>query len=71
MILTTTREIIDVLGGTKAVVEMTGVGNTSVSNWRVSGKFPAKFHLLMTSALDRKHYEAPASLWGVPEYEEN
>ena len=71
MELTTARDVTAALGGTKGVRELlpTPVSPQRVWNWRVQNKFPAKLHLLMTSALAEKGHSAPASLWGVPELE--
>lgn len=38
-------EVIDALGGNKAVAEMFGVGVSAVSNWRSWNKFPPRLHL--------------------------
>jgi hypothetical protein len=67
--LKTANEVMDALGGNEGVMELTGRKQTAVLNWRASGKFPAKFHLLMTQALAHRGLRAPASLWGVPEFE--
>ena len=65
MELTTTGEVMDALGGNAGTAELTGSTLKRVWNWRKGGKFPPKFHLLMTSALERKGLSAPARLWGM------
>lgn len=69
MQLLTARDVIAELGGTQGVSTLTGSKPGAISNWRTGNWFPTKFHLLMTSALERRGYTAPASLWRVPEYD--
>lgn len=64
-ILTTTSQVIDALGGNKAVEALTGCSPQVVSNWRRFDTFPASKFVLMTSALAAVGKHAPASLWGM------
>jgi hypothetical protein len=62
--LKTAVEIIDLLGGTRAVARLTQRSEQQVSRWKSSGRFPALTYLVMTGALaDRGHWASP-SLWG-------
>jgi hypothetical protein len=61
------EHIIDVLGGTRAVCELTGATRNSISNWRAFDAFPARFYLVMTRALDRCGYRADPSFWSQAE----
>lgn len=62
--LTTTAEVIDVLGGTNATSELTGRGANAVSNWRVSGEFPPSTYLLIGDKLRDLGMSADVGLWG-------
>lgn len=44
MAIRTVAELIDALGGTRAICEARGVGKTAVSNWRVWGWLPERHH---------------------------
>ncbi len=40
----TASELIDLLGGNKAVADRFGVKSSAVSNWRASNRFPPRLH---------------------------
>lgn len=64
-VLTTSADVMDALGGNKAVQELTAAQSPQVvSNWRTSNKFPSRYHALMKAELERLGKSAPASLWG-------
>jgi len=65
--LQTTDDVIDALGGTKAVAEIVSRRPQAVSNWRekVRGRFPPETYLILTAALKRRRLSAPSSLWGM------
>jgi hypothetical protein len=67
IILTTTREVVTALGGTKAVAGLTGRKYSAASNWLLEskGQFPPNTYVAMTSALALMGKSAPASLWGM------
>ncbi len=67
--LRSTAEVIDALGGFDAVAELTGSKYSAVHNWKAFGAFPAKTFVIMTSELESRGLEAPASLWGMLEPE--
>ena len=62
--LTSTSDVIDKLGGTRAVANLFGCGVNAVSNWRVSNRFPADTYEALTAELTRHGHAASASLWG-------
>lgn len=64
---TSAGAVIDALGGTTAVAELTGSKLNTVSNWRAFGVFPPKTYLVLINELAAKGHEAPASLWGMKE----
>ena len=56
-------EAIEILGGTKGAMALTGAKTaTNVSWWRGNNKFPAKYTKLITAALRREGYEPDASI---------
>ncbi|MBM3553598.1 MAG: hypothetical protein FJX45_18075 [Alphaproteobacteria bacterium] len=61
---TTTGDVIDALGGSDEVSRITGRGNNSVSNWRVTGKFPTSSYFLFKNALAAIGATADDALWG-------
>ena len=65
--LSTTREVMDVLGGTSAVAKLTGRTYAAAFNWLDFKTFPTNTYLVMTDALAAKGKTAPASLWGMVE----
>lgn len=67
--LTSVDEVIDGLGGTFAVARIPALGTTpqAVSNWRKAERIPAKKYLVLTAQLRQRGFNAPASLFGIPE----
>ena len=62
--LTTTKEVVDALGGHAAVCELTGAGSKAVYHWTGQSKmFPARLHALMQQELKRRDVKAPDRLW--------
>ena len=61
--ISTTREVIDALGGNGAVANITGSTAKAVWNWRKANIFPAHTYLLITNALKRRGLIAPSGLW--------
>lgn len=62
--LTTAKQVIDAVGGTKAACDLTGRKPTAISNWRVWDRFPANTFWKFQTELERSGFTAPASLWG-------
>ena len=67
--LTTTKSVVDELGGYHAVAELTGSAVKAAENWRRFDTFPSKHFLVMSAALEKRNCAAPASLWGMTEPE--
>ncbi len=63
--LQTTGSVIHALGGLLAVSALTGAGYKLVSGWGKASKFPARYFLVMTHALEKKRLTAPPELWGM------
>lgn len=65
--LTTTREVVTALGGTKAVATLTGRRYSAVSNWLLDskGKFPSNTYVILNASLAAIGKSAPPSLWGM------
>jgi hypothetical protein len=63
--LETTTEVIEALGGTSAVAELTGSTYAAAFNWRGFERFPAKTFIVMSDALAAKGKSASPSLWGM------
>jgi hypothetical protein len=70
MALKSSIEVIDKLGGTAAVAELTGRKYNAVWMWRAFGKFPANTYLAIQSALKERGLEAPPELWGMTQSED-
>jgi hypothetical protein len=69
---TSARDVIEALGGTTAVAELTGNRFLSaVSNWSKAGAFPPNTYIVLSEALAAKGHEAPVSLWGMKERAES
>jgi hypothetical protein len=62
------EEVIEKLGGPKAVAELTNrTGSPSVvPNWVKRNKLPAKTFTTMQAALQARGLSAPNDLWGMP-----
>ena len=65
--LTTTSEVIDALGGTKAVAELTGRTYRAAFNWRSKPKFPSNTFVTIRQELEKRDLYAPLALWGMAE----
>lgn len=63
MELSTAQQVIEALGGYKAVAKLTSRTYQAVHNWKQFGDFPANFYAVMQTALREKGCTAPASLW--------
>lgn len=65
--LQTINEVIEALGGSKSVREITGRKAVSVvPSWRYRKQFPPQTYTLMKAALEERGYSAPNKLWGMP-----
>ena len=65
LILTTTKRVVRVLGGTNAVAALTRRQYSAAHNWLGFKSFPAKTYVVMKAALRERGYDAPDSLWGM------
>ncbi|MGE0278443.1 MAG: hypothetical protein AB7R40_23855 [Nitrospiraceae bacterium] len=65
--LSTTREVMEALGGTSAVAKLTGRTYAAAFNWLDFKTFPSNTYVAMTEALAAKGKTASASLWGMVE----
>jgi len=65
--LTTTRHVIEALGGIQAVATLTGRKYTAAANWNRGDTFPSDTYLAMTKALEAKGLTALYSLWDMVE----
>lgn len=63
--LKTTIDVIDTLGGNKAVAVLLGTTAKAVANWRYSGEFPAHTYLALQDALQRRGHTANRALWAM------
>jgi hypothetical protein len=61
--LTTVDEVINALGGTHVVAELTGRVYGAVWYWRKAGNFPSTLYVCMQQRLRRRGLSAPHSLW--------
>ncbi len=55
----TASEIIDRLGGSKAVQELTGLSKGRVSQWRTQNRIPRSWELFLRSARPEVFVEPP------------
>lgn len=62
--LRTVESIIEALGGTSAVAELSGVGLSAVSNWKKRGRIPSEKFLMFKEALAMRGDEADPVLFG-------
>jgi len=63
--LTTFDSVVEILGGARAVGEMTDQNTAAVCNWRRRrSRFPTKYYIVMKAELDARGAEAPHDLWG-------
>jgi len=58
-------DVLNALGGVKAVAELTEVTSSAVCKWRSrdGGRFPARTHPRIKAALAGKRQSAPQHLW--------
>lgn len=65
--LQSVEEVIEELGGPKAVKAITHCASPSVvPMWKNRKKFPAKTFTLLQAALHERGLSAPNDLWGMP-----
>jgi hypothetical protein len=64
--LDTVADIVDELGGPVAVGAMCGVSRNTVYHWIERG-IPPQYYLIMTEALRKQGFTAPAALWQMVE----
>jgi len=57
--------VITTLGGNSSVAELTHSNPKAVSNWKVSGKFPAATYVPIQERLTKMGLSAPSKLWGM------
>jgi hypothetical protein len=57
--------VISTLGGNSRVAEICHADPKAVSNWKVSGKFPAATYVLIQRHLTKMGLTAPDALWGM------
>lgn len=63
--LRTTKQVVDLLG-VETLCELTGANAKQAWHWYGrAGVFPAKTYVVLTRALRRRGYIAPASLWSM------
>ena len=62
-ILQTADQVLEALGGSQGVAEITGSKLNAVGNWKIIKSFPANTYVVMTAALAARGKRAPASLW--------
>lgn len=60
-------EVIEILGGVAPVADLTGRSYDATWNWKTWKHFPPDTYLVLTDALNKRGYEAPASLWRMVE----
>jgi hypothetical protein len=65
--LTTTNEVIEALGGIRAVADLTGRKYPAAWHWSTWKAFPSDTYVVMTEALRAAGKTAPDSLWGMVE----
>jgi hypothetical protein len=64
--LKTVDEVVTALGGNMVVQAITcSKHGSAVSNWKRIGRFPAKTHKVLQSALSERSMSAPDELWGI------
>ena len=61
--LTSFNEVVNALGGVKAVATMTRSSRTSIYNWKQAGQFPARHYRIMREALFEHGCLADLRLW--------
>ncbi len=63
--LSTADEVIEALGGVRAVAELTHRTYPAAYNWKMFGRFPPNTFATMQEALRKRERVAPKSLWGM------
>jgi hypothetical protein len=64
--LRTVDQVVEVLGGLGGLCRLTGANFKQAWHWTGrAGQFPAQYYVVMTRALRRRGYEAPARLWAM------
>lgn len=66
-VLSSATEVMDALGGTLPVAELTGRKYSAAFNWRAFNRFPPDTFVVMSEALALIGKSAPASLWRMVE----
>ena len=61
--ITKTADLIDVLGGTKAICDLLNVGQQAVSHWRVHDRLPAHTYPVIQTELMKRGLSADLSVW--------
>jgi hypothetical protein len=64
-ILTSVDTVIDTLGGNLAVAKLFNTAPSAVSNWRGTGRFPARTYVLIQTELDKKNLLGSDGLWAM------
>lgn len=59
------EQVIDALGGTKAVAILVGKPYRTVWNWRRFDVFPSNTYVILTEELNERGYCAPLALWSM------
>lgn len=62
--LTTSSEVIDALGGTRALTSLLGVGASAISNYRKNG-FPARAALILARQCEQRGLAVAPAVFGV------
>lgn len=65
--LLTVDQVVDALGGTVAVADLTGKKPQQISLARKSGRLPTDTFLIMGEQLRQSGFQAPPRLWGMKE----
>jgi len=63
--LTTTVEVMEVLGGVRAVAALTSRKPGAAWNWKKFSTFPSDTYVVMQEELAKLGHSAPPSLWGM------
>jgi hypothetical protein len=69
--LTSTAAVMDALGGTRTVADLTGRTYAAAFNWRSFKTFPADTYVALTAALRGAGCVAPDALWGMVPAQDN
>jgi hypothetical protein len=57
--------LVDALGGTCQLARLAGVVPSAVSNWKRTGRFPARLYVQMRRKLKARGMTADIHLWGM------